>query len=120
MTFKRLAKMTLINLKTMPGNCITCKKKLRIDSSHSPYCSRCWIKFTPEGRAFNSHKTRSFYVPKDLQKPRCLACNKVLNTAKNQGYCRRCWEQWTEDGRAYRAEKVKRSQKKVKKPLDTL
>ena len=104
----------------MPGNCITCEKKLRKDSSHSPHCSRCWIKFTEEGKAFNSAKTKSFYVPKNVIKPKCLACNKVINTFKNGGYCRICWEEWTEDGRAYRAEKVKRSQKKIKKPLDTL
>ena len=97
----------------MAGNCIICSKKLRVDSSHRPHCSRCWLKFTVEGRAFNSSKTKSFYIPKDLsQKPRCLSCNKVLNTAKNQGYCRVCWEIWTQEGREYRCEKVKRSQAK--------
>ena len=96
--------------------CITCQKKLRIDSSHSPHCSRCWLK-TKEGRAFNTAKTKSFYVPVNKElKPRCLACNKVLNTLKNQGYCRACWEKWTEEGKRYRCEKVKRSQAKNKKP----
>ena len=101
--------------------CITCqKKKLRVDSSHRPHCSRCWLKFTEEGKAFNSSKTKSFYVPRTNLKPRCLACNKVLNTLKNQGYCRACWESWTEEGKRYRAEKVRKSQAKGKnkKPLD--
>ena len=95
--------------------CITCEKKLRKDSSHSPHCSRCWLKFTEEGRDFNSAKTKKFYIPVNKAKPRCLACNKVINTAKNGGYCRRCWEEWTEEGREYRCEKVKRSQEKTLK-----
>ena len=97
-------------------NCITCSKKLRKDSSHSPYCSRCWLK-TPEGRVFNAAKTKKFYIPVNKElKPHCLACNKVINTLKNGGYCRVCWEGWTEEGREYRAEKVRRSQEKNKKP----
>jgi hypothetical protein len=97
--------------------CITCqKKKLRVDSSHSPHCSRCWLK-TEEGRAFNSSKTKSFYIPKVSIKPRCLACNKVLRSnSNNGGYCFNCWESWTEEGKKYRCEKVKRSQAKNKKP----
>ena len=100
--------------------CITCEKKLRIDSSHSPYCSRCWLKFTEEGKAFNAAKTKSFYIPVNKEsKPQCLACNKVINTAKNQGYCRKCWEEWTEEGKKYRRDKVKKSQKKTLKNLLT-
>ena len=94
--------------------CITCqKKKLRVDSSHSPHCSRCWLK-TEEGRAFNSSKTKSFYIPVNKElKPRCLVCNKTINTFKNGGYCRICWE-GTEEGKKYRAEKVRKSQAKGK------
>ena len=100
--------------------CITCqKKKLRIDSSHSPHCSRCWLKFTEEGKAFNSSKTKSFYIPKVSIKTRCLACNKVLRSnSNNGGYCFNCWEGWTEEGKRYRCEKVRKSQAKNKKPLD--
>ena len=103
----------------MAGNCITCSKKLRVDSSHSPHCSRCWLRFTEEGKAFNSSKTKSFYVPRTNLKPRCLSCNKIINTFKNGGYCRICWE-GTEEGKKYRAEKVRKSQAKGKnkKPLD--
>ena len=90
--------------------CITCEKKLRSDSSHNPYCSRCWLKFTPEGKAFNSSKTKKFYIPRTNLRPRCLACNKSINTLKNGGYCRVCWEAWTNEGRKYRCEKVKKSQ----------
>lgn len=100
----------------MNNLCIVCSKKLRKDSSRAPHCSRCWLK-TEEGRAFNAAKTRSFYVPRTNLNPRCLGCDKVINTAKNQGYCRVCWEEWTEEGREYRCEKVKRSQEKNKKPL---
>ena len=97
--------------------CITCEKKLRKDSSHSPYCSRCWLK-TPEGRAFNTAKTKKFYIPVNKElKPHCLACNKSINTTKNGGYCRVCWEAWTDEGRGYRCEKVRRSQEKNKKLL---
>jgi len=105
----------------MSNFCITCSKKLRSDSSHSPHCSRCWLKFTEEGRAFNTAKTKSFYVPKTNLRPQCLACGKTLNTLKNGGYCRVCWESLIEEGREYRAEKVRRSQAKgenKKKPLD--
>ena len=98
----------------MNNLCITCEKKLRKDSSHSPYCSRCWLKFTPEGKAFNTAKTKSFYIPRTNLKPQCLACNKPVNTLKNQGYCRRCWEEWTEEGREYRCEKVRKAQAKGK------
>jgi hypothetical protein len=103
----------------MAGNCITCSKKLRVDSSHRPHCSRCWLRFTEEGRAFNSAKTKSFYVPRTSLKPRCLSCNKIINTFRNGGYCRICWE-GTEEGKKYRAEKVRKSQAKGKnkKPLD--
>lgn len=96
--------------------CIACQKKLRKDSSHSPYCSRCWLKFTPEGKAFNSSKTKKFYIPKDVSlKPKCLGCSKVLRSdSNNGGYCFNCWEAWTEEGRQYRCEKVKRSQGKGK------
>ena len=95
--------------------CITCEKKLRSDSSHNPYCSRCWLKFTPEGKAFNSSKTKKFYIPRTNLRPRCLACNKSINTLKNGGYCRVCWEAWTNEGRKYRCEKVKKSQGRQEK-----
>ena len=99
----------------MAGNCITCSKKLRVDSSHRPHCSRCWLKFTEEGKAFNSSKTKSFYVPKVSIKTPCLACNKVLRSnSNNGGYCFNCWEGWTEDGKRYRCEKVRKSQAKGK------
>jgi predicted amidophosphoribosyltransferase len=96
----------------MNNLCIVCSKKLRKDSSRAPHCSRCWLKTTEEGRAFNAAKTKKFYIPRTNLKPRCLACPKLINTPKNQGYCRVCWEQWTEEGREYRCEKVKRSQEK--------
>ena len=99
-------------------HCITCSKKLRKDSSHNPHCSMCWLKFTEEGRNWNSAKTRGFYIPKDLSiKPHCLACNKTLrsDSANNGGYCRKCWEEWTEEGKKYRRDKVKKSQGKNKK-----
>lgn len=100
----------------MAGNCITCSKKLRVDSSHRPHCSRCWLRFTEEGRVFNSAKTKFFYIPVNKElKPRCLSCNKIINTFKNGGYCRICWE-GTEEGKKYRAEKVRKSQAKNKKP----
>lgn len=91
--------------------CVSCDRRLRVDNTHAPLCSKCWEK-TPAGKEYmrlkqrESRKNRKYSTAKA---PKCVECGASLHKdADHAPLCSKCWVK-TPAGKDYRNKLNKKS-----------